>query len=121
MALQNSAGGNLLIDAYLTILSYFLAFTIGYLYYYITYACSIFIYPLKAVIEDFCNTGSNRSALIISCVSGTIISIVIIVHDCYTTYFFTSWPIRIGLYFGYIFFGYFALFLLADIQMKSKK
>ena len=106
-------------DTYLNFNFKFIAYAIGYIYLAVPYVLSFVFPPLKRVLLEFLENGSNRSNFIISIISGSLI-------------FYLSWfkyddmsfkldsHIKIVLlYLGYVGFGFFGLFLLADHRLAA--
>jgi len=99
----------------------FYAYAVGYLYMAIVYIPSLAIPPLKLILSEFENSGTRRSTCIISVISGSILYILflyLVGLDPVTRF----GPFVLFLWFvGYLLWGYFALFLLADYKKKFRK
>jgi hypothetical protein len=110
-----------IIQKYIEINFIFYAYTVGYLYLAVIYLPSFFIGPLKKNLSEFEQIGTNRSAFIIAVISGTFLYVcfLLLVGLDPTTGFS---PFILVLWFiGYVVWGYFALFLLADYKRKFRK
>lgn len=107
-------------EAYFNLQFKVLAYTVGYLYLAFPYAVSFVAPPLKRVIQNYEKKGSTKSMFVISFISGSL-------------FFYLSWfqlddmdlPFKsifanILFYLGYIAFGFFNLFFLADYRSKYK-
>lgn len=110
-----------LVDIYLNILFKFLAYTVGYLYLAVPYVLSFAFPPLRAVVLQFLKNGSNSSNFIVSVISGSFIFYLswFVFGDIESE--FDSYFKIICMYLGYIGFGFFGLFLLADCRDKNNK
>jgi hypothetical protein len=104
---------------YLEIIFLFYAYVIGYFYMAVPYVLGFIIPSLKKVLRNYELAGDYRSISIISLISGTI-------------WYFTmvgalfndpAWDFSIielaFWYMGYYFWGFFALYLLADYKKKK--
>ncbi len=110
-----------IIQKYIEINFIFYAYAVGYLYLAIIYLPSFLIQPLKKKLIEYERIGTNKSAFIISLISGTVLYLCflfLVGLDPITGFS----PLILVLWFiGYVLWGYFALFLLADYKKKFKK
>jgi hypothetical protein len=105
---------------YLDIVFLFYAYVVGYFYIAAPYILGFVIPPLKKILFEYESFGKNKSIAILSLVSGTLwysTMLLALLND-------PSWEFSIIelvlWYVGYYFWGYFALFLLADFKKKKK-
>ena len=110
-----------IIQKYIEINFIFYAYSVGYLYLAVIYLPSFLIRPLKRYLSEYERIGTNRSAFIISVISGIVIYLCFLFLvgldpiSGFSAFVLVLWFI------GYVLWGYFALFLLADYKKKFRK
>ena len=104
---------------YLDIVFLFSAYVVGYFYMAAPYILGFAIPPLKKTLLKYESFGNNKSIAILSLISGTLwysTMLLALLND-------PAWGFSIVelilWYVGYYFWGYFALFLLADFKKRK--
>ena len=110
-----------IIQKYIEINFIFYAYSVGYLYLAVIYLPSFLIRPLKRYLSEYERIGTNRSAFIISVISGTVIYLCFLFLVGLDPILGFSAFVLVLWFIGYVLWGYFALFLLADYKKKFRK
>jgi len=105
---------------YLDIVFLFYAYVVGYFYMAAPYILGFIIPPLKKTLSNYELFGNIKSISILSFISGTLwfsTMLLALLND--PTWEFSICEL-VFWYVGYFFWGYFALFLLADFKKRKK-
>ncbi len=95
------------------------AYTIGNILFAIVYLISFLVWPLKSIILEYNETGSNKSVLIINFVSTSVFTMFFVFIEYYLNPLPQSGFFEMLLvYIAWLFLGFFALYLLADYKRK---
>lgn len=98
------------------------AFVIGRLYLGIPVFLSFIFPPLKRTILEYEKNGTNKATFVISLISSSLLFFIFFIADSNVfKNIETSVIVYIAWYIGYFFWGYFALFLLYDYELKSSE
>ena len=93
------------------------AYVIGYIYMAPVYVIGLLVSIIKKIMIEYETDATMGSMIIISIISGTIYSVPIFY---FIPMFAESLFEKILWFVGYVLYGYFALFLLADKRMKQR-
>jgi hypothetical protein len=110
-----------IIQKFIEINFIFYAYAVGYLYLAVFYLPAFFIRPLKRNLGEYELVGSNRSAFIISFISGTFLYLCFLFLPGLDPGAEFNSLVLVLWFIGFVLWGFFALFLLADYKKKFRK
>jgi hypothetical protein len=105
---------------YLDIVFLFYAYMVGYFYIAAPYILGFAIPPIKKTLLKYESSGEYKSIAILSLISGTLWYLTMLLALLNDPVWEFSIVELILWYVGYYFWGFFALFLLADFKKRKR-